>query len=306
MIDNHAMQPEGYNFIPIDGKVVAIERSSGEVFDTATVIVPIGTRIHTPAQQRAYQAWKERENRRSCHFFFASSENNYSDISASSMAKLMYLATYMSYGGRLMQTGRKMMKKTDLQQVLRLSKKAVYGFWNDVSGKYIFQEENGELFMNADFFQRGKLSLGPVYQKFYNQAVQDIYQRARPSQHKKLGAVFQMLKYVNVEYNVLCHNPLEDDLSKIEFMTLDEFCDAIGYDKSNRHRLPKEYAEITLAVEERNPKTLEAGPIRQERFCSFVTDGADISTAKVYINPRVMYRGHNWSTVEILGEFCRS
>lgn len=73
-----------------------------------------------------------------------------------------------------------------------------------------------------------------------------LYIMVQPSQHKHLGYLFKMLPYVNLEYNVLCHNPLESNLDDIQLMTVSEFCGAIGYDISNWHRLNKIYKTFDL------------------------------------------------------------
>ena len=69
------------------------------------------------------------------------------------------------------------------------------------------------------------------------------------SKHTNLGYIFKLIPYVNCEYNIICHNPLEKDLDLIEPMTVGEFCEAIGYDKTNASRLIKIYNEIIFEVD---------------------------------------------------------
>ncbi|MGN0394923.1 MAG: hypothetical protein ACI4EF_06135 [Coprococcus sp.] len=110
---------------------------------------------------------------------------------------------------------------------------------------------------------------------------------------ESLGYIFKMLPYINLEYNVLCKNPLEQNLENIEFMSLAEFCHAIDYDISQLSRLLKIYKSLTFEV-----KT------KQERFCAFVYDGLDRGSARIFINPHILYNGSSYSQVKVLGKFC--
>ena len=71
-----------------------------------------------------------------------------------------------------------------------------------------------------------------------------------------------MMPYVNVQWNIVCHNPLEDHLEMIEPMTLGEFCDVIGYDRTHAQRLLDNYRKITF-----NWKG------KQQYFCTFFYTG---------------------------------
>ena len=291
---------KGYDYIVDDNTdtTFAVQRSTGEVLPAGTFTVPLGTVFFTPEDQAEYaerKAQKQETKKRrdkAGHYYFASRDGNYSELSSATMARLIYLATYMGYDGTLMITERKPMKRKDLQSVMGLSTKPVYDFWNAVKQRYTFEGEGKTLHMNKDYFHRGKINRATAYQQLYNSAVRDLYRATKPTQHNRLGAVFQMLRWVNLEFNVLCYNPAERDLDRVEFMTLDDFCDKIGFDKSNRHRLIKDYSRITFPVNG-----------VQKRFCSFVSDGTNIGTANIFVNPNIMYRGNSWERVEILGKF---
>ena len=102
-----------------------------------------------------------------------------------------------------------------------------------------------------------------------------------------------MLPFVNTEYNILCYNPTEKDLNYVLPLSVNDFCAAIGYNVENRARLLQTYAEITFLVN---------GHL--EQLCSFVTNGADIGTSKIFINPHILYFGKCPKQVELLGKFC--
>ena len=104
-----------------------------------------------------------------------------------------------------------------------------------------------------------------------------------------------MLPYINLEFNVLCKNPLETDLERIEPLSLKEFCAEIGYDTSQINRLLNIYRKLTFDVKG-----------KQENFCAFVFDGINRNKSKIFINPNVLYNGSNYRRVKILGMFCRN
>jgi hypothetical protein len=251
-------------------------------------------------QQTAYQERKKRERQRRLyrrdieHFYFASAESRYRDLRPATVARLVYLASYIGYDGRLKLTHRSTMKRENLQNILCVSQAETYRFWNEVKGKYIFEDKDRELSMPDTFFCCGELSrCSGQYQQFYVGAVRELYQKTPQSKHKYLGYVFQMLPFINIEYNVLCHNPEETNLDRVELLTLNEFCELVGYSSVNRANLVREYSKIIFPVGD-----------HQECFCSFVTNCGNIGTAQIFVNPHIIYHGNNNNMVAVLGKFC--
>ena len=282
----------------------AIQLSTGEVVEANWAHIPVGTISYTPEQQEIYKNNKEAEERKAimCHtnaplgsFLFADAAHQYADISPQTMARLIYISTFLPYGERELK-GRKNapMTKGDVKRATKLSEATFFRFWNEVSGKYLFEDSNSHIYV-SDNFKRGKLPKSTdhiEYQKIYIQAVRSLYESCPVSKHKHLGRIFQMLPFVNTEYNILCFTPQETNIDNIIPMTLNEFCAAIGMSPEKRTRLVREYAEITLPVQGRN-----------ERFCSFVFDGLNMDSARIFINPRILYRGSDWNKVAVLGAF---
>lgn len=282
----------------------AVQRSTGEVVDAYPQQVIAGSIIYTPEDQGAYKARKERETReeqrRANHkelgrYYFIGSENRYEDISPQTMARLTYLGTFLKYNSNMLYTKKGApMGKGDVESVMHLSKATFYRFWSEAFGKYLFEDSNGHICL-AENFKRGtirKARTHTAYQKVYIESVRDLYKSVPASRHKHLGYIFQMIPYVNLEYNILSFMPDETNIDAIEPMTVDEFCSLIGVVAEKRSRIIKEYSEIALPVR---------GHL--EHFCSFVLDGLDIDNAKIFINPHIMYRGSSWERVAVLGSF---
>ena len=299
----------GYDYYyDATGKPFIINRSTGEVQEGVVIVAPQGSKCYTPEQQAAYQQRKEQEEKQRLldavkamqlselgHFYFASTEKEY-DLLPATLARLIYLCTFLRFDSETLYiTQRKEMQMKDLPGVLGLSRNTVNGFLKDASS-YLRVSETGDLCVNTDFFRRGALPKGEHvgFQRIYIKAVRTLYQSSSASKHKHLGYVFLMLPFVNIEHNILCWNPDEKDLDMIQPITVAEFCSAINYDKNQSSRLLREYSKITFPVDG-----------HEEHFCSFVYDGRNMRSAKIFVNPRILYSGSDYEQVKNLGCFCK-
>ena len=292
------------------GREMAIETATGNVIDTVNVTAPIGTRFYTPAQQRAYIENREIEANRQLqrlsqkelpfgYYYFISSDEQFKDLTPETVTRLIYLNTFaLKYNSRqLMLTERTPMKRNDLIKVLGVSKATTHRFWKEVSPTYLTEDCNGVLLTNNNIFIKGKIKKGVEdnpYLKIYINGVRKLYRSTDTSNHKHLGYIFKLLPFINIEYNVLCFNPLEKDIESIEPLSLSNFCDLIGYNHTNLHRLLYIYRKLYFDVNN-----------RRERFCSFVYNGVDKNNSMICINPHILYSGSNYKNVEALGLFYK-
>lgn len=289
------------------GRTITIDDCTGEVYDNemVNITVPRGTIVYTPEQQSQYKERKDREEkaylRRSSgkNFILVNSEHDYKDIKPETVGRLMYLSTFINYdSGELYKSRKGSIAKSELPKVLRLPRTTFLKFWEDVNKKYITESKTGKLRMSKEFFIRGVLPQsmrGKEWQKIYIDSIKNLYMTFPRTSHRYLGYVFQMIPFINTEYNILCHNPEESNLEKIRAITLNEFCTMSRYSLNQRKRLERKYSQIVFDVSE-----------RKERFCSFVTDSANGGEVKIYVNPNVVYKGTKLDEVKVLGEFCKS
>jgi hypothetical protein len=208
---------------------------------------------------------------------------------------LIYLASYLNYNNVLMVTERKKMTLDDLPKVLGVSGATTKRFWDKVNGRYVIQRDDGSLSLNGTLFRGKQKRISERLTKFYIDAVQKLYQATPASKHGCLGRVFQLLPYISIEFNFLCHNPAETDLSKIEPMKLQEFCAETGYDPSKAHRLVQDLSTVTFDVNG-----------EQRHFVAFVTTNPASTDRMIVVNPRVLYGGHNYQRVEAFALFFRN
>lgn len=278
--------------------------------NTFTVKLKYGTRVFTPEQQEAYKKRKAIEAQKSIrrtmmdelgYFYFVLCENQFESLSPETVTRLILVCSYLNYDGCLMMTQRTPMKVKDLQSVLGLSKSTVHRFWDEVNPAFLAEDESSKnIKLNTDIIFRGKIGKnqkGNIYQKFYVDAIRKLYKNTSKNNHKHLGHVFKLLPFINIEYNIICFNQNEQELDKVVPMTLKEFCECIDYDVQNVSRLLAVYKKLRFEV------TAQSG-VHYERFCVFVNDGTDRLNSRIFVNPRILYVGSDYTRVEILGAFC--
>lgn len=299
------MRTDRYEYLTDEnGNQYAINHETGEAFPVHNAPIIDGSIIFTPEQQAEYRERKERKHKSAMRrkasneggrFYFLPGQTDFNDLSPATAARLIFLATYTSYNdNRLMVSQRKPIVRKELPGLLKVSKTTADRFWTEVSPRYLREDEDGLLLTNSDIFIKGTIQKRQSYQKMFIDGIRHLYCSVPASKHKALGYVFQMLPFINYEWNVLCYNPDETDLDNIHFMRVDDFREAIGYDKSNISRLLKTYYDIKFPVD---------GNL--EPFCAFVSYGASKAMDKIIINPRILYSGSNPEYVRILGGLCK-
>lgn len=213
---------------------------------------------------------------------------------------MIYLSTYADYDNLLILNAKskKEIKRSDLPKILGVSKRTSERFWNSVKAYYIREdEETGKLWLNDEIFKRGKLKSKTAidYQQFYFNGVRSLYKSANGKNHNYLGYLFQLIPFINREWNVVCENPFEADLDNVQLVTMKDFCAYIGYkDTSSISKLKKIYDALEFDV---NGK--------KQRFCALTYTGLDSGTARICINPEVFYVGSNKGRVDVLKLFFK-
>lgn len=282
----------------------AIDNRTGELLRTTNMQIIEGSHIFTPQEwenrKRLAEERKEREHRRPSSRplgnFLMVSGRGFDEIPPATLTRLIVLATFADYNGSLMAGREKPMTRADAQKVLGLSNTVFKQFIRAVVPRFLVERSGALHLTDRSTFLRGKLPKDDHAQrwKVYVRAVRNLYNVTDKRQHKFLGYAFELLRFINFEYNVLCHDIEETDLDLIEPMTLHEFCEAIGHDWNHLNRLLSAYRQLVFTVDG-----------HQERFISIVSDGIDRRNARVFVNPHIVYSGANYHQVEILGCFSR-
>lgn len=292
-----------YKFLDETKSNLAVDEDTGEVTEAKAVIIPIGSRVITPKQQEAYDELKERQIKREMrrkiqdelgYFYFVMREHEFGKLSAESSARLVYLCTFLDYDNKFMITNHRIMKKSDLKEILFVSARTALNFWKEVEDTYIVDLGKDGLRLNNPNIIRGCItSSEKIYKKFYIDGIRKVYRVCPISKHKYLGYIFKLLPYVNTEYNMLCRNPDEEELKEIVPLTATEICRLIGYDETNVGRLTQLYKKLTFENQG-----------EEEYFLSFIYNQSGLRSLRAFINPHILYSGSNYERVKVVGELA--
>lgn len=160
--------------------------------------------------------------------------------------RLIYLMTYVSYfdehsGKAVLQydNGTRLTRK-HIQKLLGVSDSVFKTFMANIQrhefiGK-IPASEGGGFQVNPKYFKRGVIPFKPnenerIFRTF-RKVVRDIYQAMNNRQHRFLGIVYKLLRYVHFSQNIVAQNPTVRDKSEIIPMSLAELAEVIGYENA--------------------------------------------------------------------------
>lgn len=292
-------------------KKLVTDPKTGEVREETFTVLEPGDQVTTKKDRERHKKFAERDRNRAMRkswfkeseaelgpFIFALFDRSHGpqhSLKEGTYARLAYLATYLDFDQNLAKTRKVSMSKKDAEKVLGLSRAEFYRFWAEVTGARCIEEgEDGILRLPKKLFIKGRItskSYQAGFAKVFVRQMRKLYKAIPAKSHRYLGAVFQMLPYISVKFNILCWNPLETDIDKVEAMTLTDFCVLTGRSKSDVTKLRREYQKVKF--------TMEDGIARW--FCAFVrsTVGDQTEREIIVVNPRVIFMGEDWRYVEM-------
>lgn len=170
-------------------------------------------------------------------------ETYHPNLSDDMLVKVIYLLSYMRYDNRLMMRDRaddpfRPMTKSDVRDIIRIHKKKFPYFWKRLmESGIILETAEGELIVSSDF-SRGKLEKknmeDMVAIKLFSRAIRHMYEKTEVRTHKYLAYLYRLIPYINLKYNVVCYNPLETNIAKIQKISTRDLCAIFGLEESKR------------------------------------------------------------------------
>lgn len=264
---------------------IAYDRETGEVREDA--------KIRLPEDIRKQNKWVGYKNicdmkasvDKSYFKFFISQFENITDLKPQTLARLMYLSTYISYDNNyLKHNNGVMLDKKSMKNLMKLSERTFDNFYKEVIDKGYLIQDNGYR-ISKKIIHKGsgnerQLSEQERYNKIYINAMQKMYLSTKINQHKLLGYVFMMLPYVNIKYNILCYNPFENVMDFIIPITMNNFCDYIGVGTEQVNRFRKNIENIIFTFNG-----------REQHFLCFILSAnvENKNHGMIMINPNILY-----------------
>ncbi len=160
-----------------------------------------------------------------------------SNLDSATLARFLFCCSYRSADGFLTKSSRKDGKPLapkDLQALMGLSDSAARKCFKPLFENGLLILRDGSIYPNPEVISRGNIKQtkydvnSKKIRGFYN-GIQTLFEKCRdPRQHKAVGYIYKLIPWVNINYNILCSNPLEDELDKIVPLSTKEILTILG------------------------------------------------------------------------------
>lgn len=178
------------------------------------------------------------------HFYFNFYNQLLDKLQPQYLVRFIYLCCYMNYENILVinkSTRQYPIYEEDLQSILRLSRSEYYNTKKEFTNfNLIIFNEDKTISINNTYCKKGDIMKKNKSEKvrMFENGIKDIYENSKPSEHKALGLLFEILPKINLRWNVVCHNPEEEMLEKIQPYSLKDLAKEL--EQTNVTRFKKE------------------------------------------------------------------
>lgn len=76
--------------------------------------------------------------------------------------------------------------------------------------------------------------------------IAELYQHCNPREHKTIGMIISLLRYMHFNSNILCRNYDNSNTAQLQPLTMKEVCDLLGYCASNETRLKNKFLSLSI------------------------------------------------------------
>lgn len=257
-----------------------------------------GTLI-TDKQKESYI--KKQQNRKTQNdygaftwFLYNRTDEIFPNLKQSNITRIMFIATYLNYDGYLSFDNKRanIINKKNMNEVLKLSSKEFYRFYNEMIEQKIFLEKEDKIYLNKNIFTKGEIKrISTDYTRICANGVRKLYEKVKPNQHKILGYIFKLLPYINYQYNIVCKNPFENEQDLVEPLTFQEVCKILAIQRQHSTKFRNDLLRFTI------------GQDTMIRFMMLLDRKTNKTVLHTFINPNVYYSGKDYKVVQLLGGF---
>ena len=281
-----------------NSRLMAVDGETGEVFDGAKIYTKEqleANKRHKEIQEKAEQYRADKpENQFVWNLF--SGYKNLSDLKPQTAIRLTYLATYLEYDSDFLKNNGDLITREKMQSLMCLKKSTYINFLREVTEHNYLIKEKKRYRINKEDFNKGKLEPSKDLSenramRIYINAIRKLYLTIPQSKHVYLGYVFQLIPYVNREYNIVCHNPLETNRDNIDPITVGQFCELIGYDRTHAARLINVYRDIVFEWQGKKHDLIR------------IIKPANNAQSFICVNPLILFAGNDYHRNEIFEKY---
>ena len=226
-----------------DDNLVLLDMNTGEVLSENFTILNEGDRVYRKAQLD-YARKKEVRRQFSVEFIwmlFQYGKPLSLGIQQEYLPCLILAATCCSEDYLV---GR----KEYLRRALNMNKNQWGMFWKEATGCNLLVEKGDVVYINSNHFCKGEIKTDinfiRIFAEFYR-ALYDVVAGSRVQQ-RRVSYILDMIPFLNRQTNILSHNRKEQDNDDVVYMSFNEFCDKIGYDRSHSARLKNQLGKFRV------------------------------------------------------------
>lgn len=227
------------------------------------------------------------------HMIYYKNEIVFNDINIdkANISRIMYLATFVDYNDKkegLLTTkgsGYKSvpMDRKKMKELLNLGDTAFKSFLKNCKDNELIYEVDKKFYINPIYFNKGNVDLlsdNKGYCRLFINTIRELYINCKPSQHKTLTNIYQLIPFIHYSNNMICHNPecLEDEAKPMNLKDIGIKL-KIENNRTNLNRLTKELEKFKVTVEDKEYKLFAYVKVSDKDF--------------FFINPYVIYSGNN-------------
>ena len=196
--------------------------------------------------------------------------------------RFMYLCTYMNYKGFIelgnSKNEKKLVSKADLKDIFKMSEREFYNTTNYLLKNNLITIENDKVKVNSEFCIKGEIDRKKEVIRMFDNAIRDIYLSSKPREHKKLSLLIKILPLIHFDTNVVCKNPEEEVVEKIQHYNLTELAELTGY--STTQRLKRGLMDLRV----NNEAVIMIAKINNKEM--------------IVVNPKVYYKGNDLEKIQ--------
>lgn len=184
--------------------------------------------------------------------------------------RFLYLCTFSDYDGYVIDKSGSRLKPNELNDLLDVAPRTFTNIKHTLfDNELLFKSPEGFVFINPMYCNRGDMLTGYKRRctRIFDTAIQDLYKNSTFKEHKQIGYLVLLLPYVNVYHNIICLNPEEKNMDKVQIMTQEEIASVISVSKNHITKIKRFLLDITvgghpllLIIEHKNLKLYAVNP----------------------------------------------
>lgn len=207
------------------------------------------------------------------------------------LTRALYLCSYMNYDNLLIEgkTHHKPIYESDLIRIWNISRAEMFNTKKElIDLGILIVNENKTLSISENFCKKGELmkNIKDEKARIFNDAIREIYEKAKPSEHKKLALLYKMLPYINLKWNMVCSNIDEEIKDLVQPIDVKTLCKLLN--QSNVTKLKKDLLSLTV----------NGSPV--------VLMASVMNKSIILINPAVYYKGTRLEDVDNIEEMINN